>query len=198
MADQHGGDLPASNGQDGGTAAVVPGSISLDQVTHQADGSVSLDEAAQQLGISDRTVRRRIKEGTLAAYKLETPRGQVWRIYLPGTPADQGMPPRRHGDQDGGDLPAPAAVVDTTSVSDANTSPELLKALDLIERLQHQHAEALEQAHRENSQLAGQVGFLQAKLQDAEEQIRLLMAPKEAPPIESEQRRPWWRRVFNR
>ena len=202
MADQHGGDLPAIRGQDGGTAAAVRGSISLDELTHQADGSVSLDEAAHQLGISERTVRRRIKEGTLAAYKMETPRGEVWRIYLPGTPADLEAPPRRQADQDGGDLPPSAAVVDTTLLSSASTSRDLQKALELIEHLHREHAEAMERAYRENQQLAGQVGFLQARVQEQERQIALLMAPKDEPapaPQEPEQapaQRPWWRRFL--
>ena len=53
---------------------------------------------------------------------------------------------------------------------------------------------------RDNQQLAGQLGFVQAKLQDAEEQIRLLMAPKDEPAAEPApapvQRAPWWKRIF--
>ncbi len=205
MTDHHGGKLPTSNDQDGGTAAVVPGSISLDQVTYQADGSVSLDEAAHHLGISERTVRRRIKEGTLAAYKLETPRGEVWRIYLPGTSADREAPPWRQVDQDGGDPPVAAAVEDTTPVSNTSMSQELQKALDLIERLQHEHSKALERAHWENAQLAGQVGFLQARVQEQERIIARLMASQDerpAVPAPAPQdapgpgKVPWWRRLL--
>jgi hypothetical protein len=39
------------------------------------------------------------------------------------------------------------------------------------------------------------VGFLQAKLQSAEEQIRLLSAPKDEPAPEPV-KRSWWRRVL--
>jgi len=53
----------------------------------------------------------------------------------------------------------------------------------------------LERAHAENQQLAGQVGFLQAKLQDAERTVALLMAPKDEPePPAEPERRPWWKR----
>ena len=59
---------------------------------------------------------------------------------------------------------------------------------------------------RENLELAGRVGLLQAKLQDAEEEIRLLRAPTESEVNRSTPRgnkagsgaekvseRPWWK-----
>src|SRR4051812_40293548 len=49
------------------------------------DSGLSLPESAERLGVSERTLRRRIKEGTLPAYKLETPHGHVWRFELDGT-----------------------------------------------------------------------------------------------------------------
>jgi hypothetical protein len=57
-----------------------------------------------------------------------------------------------------------------------------LKALEFVERLQ-----------RENTELAGRVGFYQAKLQAAEEQLRLLAAPADepAPPPG-----PWWKHLI--
>ncbi len=75
----------------------------------------------------------------------------------------------------------------------------VLEALRLVDNLR-----------RENQQLAGQVGFLQAKLQDAQEenqQLRLLMAPKDAPAPEATPAEPeptheglparsWLRRLF--
>jgi hypothetical protein len=66
-------------------------------------------------------------------------------------------------------------------------APETLELVRLVDRLS-----------RENQQLAGQLGFTQAKLQEAEKQIALLMAPKDdpEPPAEPE-RRSWWRRLFN-
>ncbi len=61
-----------------------------------------------------------------------------------------------------------------------------------------------DQLQQETSQLYAQLGFVQAKLQDAEEQIRLLMAPKDeaVPPSAQTQagesarnvpRRAWWK-----
>jgi hypothetical protein len=62
-------------------------------------------------------------------------------------------------------------------------------------------ARLLERAHAENQQLAGQVGFLQAKLQDAERTVALLMAPNDEPapepPAQPEPIKPWWKRLFS-
>ncbi len=68
-------------------------------------------------------------------------------------------------------------------------NPELIKALEIVDSLR-----------RDNQQLAGQVGYLQAKLQDAQEQIRLLTMDKVEPePATVDEARPragWqiWRR----
>ncbi len=53
----------------------------------------------------------------------------------------------------------------------------------------------VEKLHDENRQLAGQVGFLQAKLQDAQERIKLLEAPREPEP-ETAAKAPWWKRLL--
>ena len=83
---------------------------------------------------------------------------------------------------------------------------EVLKALDLAEQLRRDNARLVAR----NEQLAGQVGFLQAKVQDQERQIALLMPPKDEPtdvmpekaPVEPKppalpERVRWWRRLFS-
>lgn len=137
-----------------------------------ADGSVSVQEAAQVLGFSEKTIRRRIKAGTLTAHRLPTSQGYEWRVQLDaGT--DQPLPlPAAQMDGQHDHLPNDAAQVDSqkNEAKNATSAPlngasneALLKALDFAERLQ-----------RENMELAGRVGFLQAKLQTAEEQILAL------------------------
>jgi hypothetical protein len=49
----------------------------------------------------------------------------------------------------------------------------------------------VEKLHAENSHLAGQLGFVQAQLLEAQERIKLLEGPKDPEP-----RVPWWRRWF--
>ena len=166
-----------------------------------ADGSVSVQEAAQILGVSEKTIRRRIKAGTIKAHRLPTSQGYEWRVQLDGS-SDQSPPrPVAHLDGHHDHLPSDAAQIDNNQNKTENASSApingvsneaLLKALDFAERLQ-----------RENMELAGRVGFLQAKLQTAEEQILALTPgpveealevedeePIVAPPV-VEARSPW-------
>ena len=148
-----------------------------------ADNTLSLVEAAERLGVSERTVLRRIQKGALSAYKVETPHGQAWRITLDSTP----------------DSAPPAANVTPTKASVRGDTDETTALVKLLEDERRERAALVQR----NEQLAGQVGFLQAKLQDAQEevqQLRLLMAPKDEPaepePTAEPVRVSWWRRWF--
>lgn len=183
--------------------------VQLPSSAVQGDGSLSVQEAAAVLGCSEKTVRRRIKAHQLLAHRLPTSQGYEWRVHLdgdPGQPAAQvdsttvhlpgpsGHMDGKHSVQLDGrdDQPTgpdgrldtqPAAQVDTHD--GAASSQALLKALELTDRLQ-----------RENMELAGRVGFLQAKLQVAEEQLLTLSAGKmqeEVSPPSPEATRPWWK-----
>lgn len=171
-----------------------------------ADSSVSVQEAATTLGCSEKTIRRRIKAGTLRAHQLPTSQGYEWRVHLNGA-ADQapplptvqvsGQPDQVPGDaaQVDEQLPEAAAMPPPQQYEAANEP--LLKALGLVERLQ-----------RENMELAGRVGFLQAKLQTAEEQLLTLAAGPLAPPVTDheptpitspvEAPQPWWDRLMSK
>jgi len=50
--------------------------------TVQQSPGLSIKEAADHLGISQTTVRRRVKEGTLLARQQPTSQGFEWRIYM--------------------------------------------------------------------------------------------------------------------
>jgi excisionase family DNA binding protein len=143
------------------------------------DGSVSVQEAASQLGCSEKTIRRRIKAGTLSAHRLPTSQGYEWRVHLNGAPDQAPSPAAVHLNGRPDQVPGTADQVDgqpieatssTLGASDDAPHEPLLKALGLVERLQ-----------RENMELAGRVGFLQAKLQTAEEQLLALSAGPQAP-----------------
>ena len=79
--------------------------------------------------------------------------------------------------------------------TDTPSGPEVLALVQLVDHLQW-----------ENQQLAGQVGFLQARVQEQERQIALLMAPQDVPapkktePVPQDApapvQRPWWRRLL--
>ena len=206
------------------------------------DGSVSVQEAAAAFGCSEKTIRRRIKAGTLAAHRVPTSQGYEWRVHLnggdhrTGDPVVQVPPPKGvqldgHVDQipdpphdpdssqvasadrqigeeaappadhvDGQTVHLPGHADQAPSQADKRADEEnaripagseraLLKALELTDRLQ-----------RENMELAGRVGFLQAKLQTAEEQLLALAAPAptQTAPDEPSFRpdQPWWKRIF--
>ena len=72
--------------------------------------------------------------------------------------------------------------------ADQTPVPETLELVRLVARLS-----------QENQQLAGQLGFTQAKLQEAERTVALLMAPKDEPapePAAEPERVSWWKRLF--
>ncbi len=151
------------------------------------DTTVSLSEAAKRLDVSERTVLRRIQKGVLPAYKIDTLHGPAWRITLDSAPLDNASPDS---------APGAAPVTPAQSVSTDDTSPaapEFVKVLEMLEaeRARNDHLQ------HENSQLYGQVGFLQAKLQDAEHKIALLEAPKDDPSVDAVQAKiPWWKRLW--
>ncbi len=187
--------------------------VQLPSSAVQGDGSLSVQEAAAILGCSEKTVRRRIKAHQLLAHRLPTSQGYEWRVHLDGSADHLGAPlaaqvdsttvhlSGANGHVDGTDTvhlntqsnQAPAqegkrdtksaAQVDTESVRPSDQA--LLKALELTDRLQ-----------RENMELAGRVGFLQAKLQATEEQLLALSAgakQEEACPLPAQPSRPWWK-----
>ena len=166
------------------------------------DDSLSVSEAAAHFSVSERTIRRRIKDGSLTGSKLPTTQGYEWRVHLDGASDQIDSVSTRHPvNLDGSNVHLPG----TSSPHAEQVDPIIARALDLIERMHEDQTEELERLRRDNQQLAGQVGFLQAKLQDAQEenqQLRLLMAPKDEPPVESEAPavsepvRSWWQRLL--
>jgi excisionase family DNA binding protein len=164
-----------------------------------ADGSLSVQEAAEVLGCSEKTIRRRIKAGSLTAHRLPTSQGYEWRVHVDGAVDQVTSLPAVQVNGQNGHLPGDADQVDTNPSGQVDSAPAppneagneaLIKALDFAERLQ-----------RENMELAGRVGFLQAKLQTAEEQILALNAGNAAPeqheqspdPPMRAASRPWWK-----
>ena len=84
-------------------------------------------------------------------------------------------------------------------------TPELVNTViqPLISHLEHSERER-GRLHDENVELAGRIGFYQAKLQEYEQKILSLGAPKEDPGGVTEltvaapepAMRPWWKRLF--
>ncbi len=151
---------------------------------------MTVQEAADYLGIHEKTVRRRIKLGELPAVKVELPQGYEWRVYPDGLPDAQ-------VDSYDGKVDSSEAERNTISI-DAQVSPHdqrmdspaIIEMVRLVDRLQ-----------RDNQQLAGQVGYLQRQVLEQQETIqRLLMAPKDEPvepePPATLEPRAWWKRLL--
>lgn len=181
----------------------TPPAVDQDKSAVYHDGSLSLQEAAARIGVSERTIHRRIRNGTLQAYKLDTPRGEVWRVMLDSSAASPASP--------GG----PGAVM--LDGAHGAASPELMRALELIEHTLDDQTDELERLRQERDaerrahearveELHGQIGDLkgiaahwQARAQAAEETVqRLLAGPTDEPaPAQPERKRaPWWRRLL--
>ncbi len=185
-----------------------------------AQPTLSIREAAQYFGVGETTIRRRIQNGELRAFKLPTRGGFEWRVYIPedagGGVATTGG---GVGSTSGGgvaayDIPMPDTAtfdgggITTTgggsSASDLQAEAVANVLADELQRLHDQNRWLQDQ----NIQLAGQLGFVQAQLQAAQEQIRLLTAEKEPeeerpaaqpePEPPSEPRSPLWQWVRRR
>ncbi len=166
------------------STADVQSAQDVDQ-TPPIQGTLSLLQAADHYGVTEKTIRRRIKAGSLRAIKHGIAEGFEWRVYpegtLDSTKGTQTTHEGTHTEQESHAAPE-------TQPEPPQQSAELLRALEVVERLT-----------LHNEQLAGQLGFTQAKLQEAERTVALLMAPKDEPapePPAEPERRPWWRRLL--
>ena len=54
---------------------------------------VSIPEAARRLGVTQETIRRRIRKGELAAYQEPRPQGYVWFVDVPEEELPSEEPP---------------------------------------------------------------------------------------------------------
>jgi len=117
--------------------------------------------AAEALNVSEKTIRRRIKSGKIKAELVD---GEYYIRHLGDVqPVDEVHVAR----VDSG--------LDNTLDMDRGMDKSWDKALDMISSLQ-----------AENGRLAGQVGFLQAKVLEMENKVLMLRGPT---------RRLWWQRL---
>ncbi len=182
---------------------------------------LSVHEAAERLGVSEATIRRRIRSGEVQAVKRTIPTGYEWRIVITDQPpvisVDQGVIIDDHLAQSpleaeltGRDqlptIPVDQGVTnDQQGVTSADQGVVTAVPMAAFDRVVDEN----QRLQRENVQLAGQVGFLQSELRQAREQIKLLTdsqhtleqpAPDAAPTLQAAaqpaKRVPWWRRLF--
>ena len=140
---------------------------SADTPRDDLDEWMTIAEAAKRLGLSPDRVRRRLKAGEFHARQVASRYGPTWEIHLGDlTQRDSAAP---------GVAPtaaprvAAAPRVIPSLVEDEESDDEGPAAVELVRLVRHQQDQL--------TQLAGQVGFLQAQLQQAQETLRLLQAP---------------------
>ena len=93
---------------------------------------------------------------------------------------------------DNSDQPTPRVMEGDSTRPDSGVSAQSdtsLTALELVSLVREQQIQ-MGKLHDQIAQLSGQTGFLQAQIQEKDEQLKLLQAPPELP------RRRWWRRLW--
>ena len=126
---------------------------------------ITAREYAQWRGVTVRAVRMQLQKGKLPGVKELDPEtgAEVWWVELPDPQEAVGSRPE-----------APMMPLGSAA-EDGGRSWE---------------GQLIEKLHQENLELAGRVGFLQAKLQEAETKIALLEAPQ--PASQQAHHGPWW------
>jgi hypothetical protein len=165
-------------------------------------GGVTIHQAALRLGMSESTIRRRIKDGSLKASRIPTSQGFEWRVLLDGQVPSVGDAQVLTTDENvltaGEEVPIGGEQVATTddrlaTIADDAASTVMEQLRPLLEQLNAER-ERGEVLQRQNVELAGRCGYLQARLEAAEKQVLAL-----SPPAETQQggnRPPWWRRLL--
>jgi len=149
---------------------------------------ISISEAAAALGVSEKTIRRRIKAGLLQASRVPAAGGFEYRIdsdALARVPSVPSTVKRGHVDQGDGELVTLAAM-------------DMMRA-ELAEK-ERQIAEL----QAERLRMAEQLGYAKAQIQQMQAQMRLLGETRSEPSasevVQLRQRgvRAWLRRRFRR
>lgn len=143
----------------------------------QTDEWLTLKEAAETIGCSVVTLRRRIKRNTVQARQVDTPNGRAWRVLSSSLISL----PKVH-----------VAQADHT----LDTQPDQgLATLELVRLVAQLQADKTEMAQR--------IGFLESRLQYAELRVLTIEAPQPEPApteptpvvevVSEPAVRPWWR-----
>ena len=157
--------------------------VELDTVSDQVDRTLSVAEAAEHFNVSEKTIRRWIKSGTIKGVPMKTPQGYEWRIHPNSDSVQADVQIDNHVDSGDGNL------------DDQMDNQVVMAALALAEQVRtdkQQLWEDYQKLQRENMEMAGRLGFYQAKLQDLEDQVLALSAGPT--PTHESPRAPWWKR----
>jgi hypothetical protein len=165
----------------------------------------TLREAGETLGISEDSVRRRLRNHQLHGRRVGTAQGFQWRVWVgPGAP-----PPAEAADEPDAGGPADSAPGGADSAPNGAESPAesaLALARMRAEEMAAYTRALLEPLHAQLKEQAEQVGRLSAEVGHLQEQLAAERAERErweavlAEAEEAERatesaqsRRPWWR-----
>jgi hypothetical protein len=131
--------------------------------------------AAAHFGVTERTIRRRLKEGLLRGWKVSGTNGPEWRI-------DPVANPDADADKSDGsdrlDMDADAEVV-----KKPQTQVDLL--LDYL----REKDQLLEQKEKDLQAASATIGYMQRQIEDQGKQLQLL--------TDSQNKPGWWQRLSN-
>lgn len=163
-----------------------------DKAEHEG---VTLDEAAKTLNLSERTIQRRLKQGSLRGYKVAGPRGPEWRILLESWQDTANIEVSSSEDTT---FIETISTQDTTSDKEGTTFDRYSHLLGFYQSQITSLQEKLEAATYRN-------GYLEAQLTGAETQLKLLpdfqakaseaeTLKQRVSELEAELQRSWWAR----
>lgn len=133
---------------------------------------LSLRAAADRLGISEKTARRRVKRGDLQGRQVSTQHGQAWEVWVA-----QRVPTAGRVDAEG-----------TPPVQ----GPELLEALRLIERQQ----QTIMELSGRVGYLQAELGQARERILALEAPKVDQVTANDAEAVSEAPERPWWRRAW--
>jgi hypothetical protein len=141
---------------------------------------LSIREAAQQLGVAELTIRRRLRSGLIPGYQEDPPNGRWW-VDLPD-------------DENG--------LKTSESMEGVEISSELEEALRDIIRRQDETISQLREEHQVQvesyqQQLEAKDRQLETRAREVQELHVLLQQAQAALPTPKENR-PWWQRLWQR
>jgi MerR family transcriptional regulator, copper efflux regulator len=138
----------------------------------------NINEAAKQLNVSTRTIRRYIKAGKIKADLIKGSFGDEYRILE--------LPPQFDPNQ----MPDEATISENEKTLDRPTDQIAFSGIDLIRELQEK-----------NLALAAQLGAAAERIRAMEGQLKLLAPPKNPETTHGQaeaSKETWWRRIIPR
>ena len=181
----------------------------------QIVSDMSIPDAARELGVSEQTIRRRIRRGDLPATRIARAQGYEYRVQVPPGQRDQvqvvtGLSADRQGDQVQIDTRLSAdrhpdqVQIDSDQVPDSHDQVTLATVIA-------EQSRQITRLNDERAELYGRIGYYQAQIEQANAKILALSAPVDPPaateapavvdaepvvidvPANVPESRPWWK-----